>query len=232
MPRRLLALNVILLAAAIVAAASIARTLTDSASRPPAARARTAAPAAVPKPEESATTRPAPGTYTVIASRNLFSPTRSEAPPTPVAAMRQAPPMPKPNLYGVVLKEGTPVAYLEDPITKRVAGYRVGDAVAGGTVQRIDSDHVVLARPEGTIDVRLRDPAKPRPAAPIATPGQLTGPGAQQPPGAIPPQSPVVQQPGAQPESPASTSPPRRTLPPNLLRRAVPGSPSDATPQQ
>jgi hypothetical protein len=90
-----------------------------------------------------------------VAARNLFSPTRTESPPAPTVA---ASPAVKPNLFGVVLREGAPIAYLEDPNTKRVAGYRVGDSVAGGTVQTINSEGILINRPDGNMDVRLRDP--------------------------------------------------------------------------
>ena len=68
-----------------------------------------------------------------------------------------------------MLREGAPIAYLEDPNTKRVGGYRVGDSVAGGMVQTISSEGVVINRPDGNMDVRLRDPGKPRPT-PVALP--------------------------------------------------------------
>jgi len=84
-----------------------------------------------------------------------------------------APPAQKPNLYGVVLGGGGPVAYLEDPATKRVAGYRTGDMVAGGTIRRITADHVLIARPEGVLEVRLDDSAKPR----LPAPGPALAPG-------------------------------------------------------
>ncbi len=158
--------------------------------------------------------------YSNIAMRNLFSPTRSEAPPSPVAPTAS---LPKPNLYGVVVREGASIAYLEDPVTKRVAGYREGDAIAGGTVQTISSDRVVLVRPEGNVDVRLHDPSRPRPAAP---------PTAGTPPGA-PPRAPV-----APPGAPGAPAPPtaapgggRRALPPSLLRR-LPQSGTSSAPQR
>src|SRR5712692_6917773 len=127
------------------------------------------------------------GAYGAIASRNLFSPDRTEALAAGSAASALAA-LPKPSLHGVILRDGAPVAYLEDPITKRVAGYRVGDAVAGGTLQSISADRVVLTRPEGEFDVRLHDPSRPRPAAP-QVPGQ-----ADAAPGARPP-FPTAQQP-------------------------------------
>jgi hypothetical protein len=219
LPRRLIVLNAGLLTVAAISVGYVVRELRAPA--PP--RARRAAPPAPLATTAAAPAREAPGSYTIVASRNLFSPTRSEA---PVSASAAAPAMPKPNLYGIVLRDGAPVAYLEDPTTKRVAGYRLGDAVAGGTVKQIGADHVVLNRPEGDVSVRLRDPSKPRPAAPAT--GQ---------PGAAPPGAPSAppQQPGQVLTPPAPGQPPtvlpRRPLPPNLLRR-LPPSASDAPAQQ
>jgi len=134
----------------------------------------------------------------------------------------------KPNLHGVVLREGAPIAYLEDPLTKRIAGYRIGDPIAGGTVQTISADAVVIARPDGVVDVRLRDPSKPRPPAPAAggqppvqgqpipgVQGLPPVPGAVQPPAPIPQPTPGVGvprvlppgQPGAQVIQPGQTAP-------------------------
>jgi hypothetical protein len=212
---------------ALVAVGYVAREL--RAPMPPPARR-----AAPPAPPAAATVPPAPeappaGGYGIVASRNLFSPNRSEAPPAPVTAT--APAVPKPNLYGILLNGTAPVAYLEDPTTKRVAGYRLGDAIAGGTVKQIGADHVVLNRPEGEVSVRLRDPSKPRPPAPtVAQPGigpRAPGgvatapgtPGGPQVPGAVMPQQPA-----------GATILPRRPLPPNLLRRPPPPA-TDAQPQ-
>jgi hypothetical protein len=234
MPRKLLVINVLLLIIAAGSVVFIARQLTSPTPMPLASRSRAASPPArVDEPPRQAT-----GAYGTVAARNLFSPTRSEAPPTPVAA---ASPAAKPNLFGVILRDGAPMAYLEDPTTKRVAGYRVGDSVAGGTVQKIGADNVVIARPDGDMDVRLRDPGKPRPAAPPAAAAPGAQPVAGQPslpgvipptaspgaaPGAAPPTAPPpgqVVQPGAPPAVPG-----RRQLPPNLLRRLPQGPQTDA----
>ncbi len=224
MSKPLLMLNALLVVAAVVFGGMIARDLSSAPARP-AARPVAAAPVAVPP-----TTAPAvgPDSYAVVASRNLFSPTRSEAPPTTGVA-GSPPALPKPNLYGVVLRDGAPIAYLEDPVTKRVAGYRVGDAIAGGTLRTISADRVVLARPEGMVDVKLHDPTRPRPAAP-PLPAAAGG--------ALPRPQAVNGQPPA-PEA-AMTPPPtingrpaplplRRPLPPNLLRRLPQAPASDAT---
>src|SRR5262249_45096285 len=152
--------------------------------------------------------------------------------------------LPKPNLYGVVLQEGAPIAYLEDPVTKRVARYRVGDTVAGGTVKTIESDSVVLSRPDGQIAVRLHDPTRPRPAAPPAAargpPPGAPVPGAPGPGGPVPgagtppPRIPTIfppqgsMPPQASPESGVSA---RRPLPPSILGRVPPQATDAPTPR-
>jgi hypothetical protein len=240
MPKNLIVLNALLLALAVGGAVYIVRQLTSPMPVPQLGQARPAPPA--PAPVEPPA--PPPGGYASVAARNLFSPTRTESPPTPTVASSASPAV-KPNLFGIVLREGSPVAYLEDPNTKRVAGYRVGDSVAGGTVQTINSEGVVINRPDGNMDVRLRDPSKPRPtpvalppgaavgAQPGVVPGQIPGviPPAGGVPGAVPPA--VAQPPGQLvPPGTPPTIPGRRTLPPNLLRRLPQAQQGDAAPQQ
>ncbi len=168
MPKRLIVLNAVLLALAAGGTVYIVRQLTSPMPMPQAGRSRPAPPAPAPAEVQP----PPPGGYSSVAARNLFSPTRTESPPAPTVA---ASPAVKPNLFGVVLREGAPVAYLEDPNTKRVAGYRVGDSVAGGTVQTINSEGIVINRPDGNMDVRLRDPSKPRPTPVALPPGAAPG---------------------------------------------------------
>ena len=218
MSGRLPLITIVLAVIALTFAGLIVRELT----RPPRVPTARAQPAASVSPTQPAPATPAaaapPANYTVVASRNLFSPTRSEAPVTPPAPPPVAPVLPKPNLFGVVLLEGAPVAYLEDPVTKRVARYRVGDHVAGGTVKEIGSDTVMLTRPEGQVTVRLHDPTRPRPAAPTTPAGQ-TGPG-------VPPQGVM---PEGRPTTPPSITTPRRPPIPGALGR-IPAQPTDAAP--
>jgi len=212
-------------------------------------RAATASPSAAPveAPRASVTA------YNVVAVRNLFSPTRTEAPSSAVVA--GGPMFVKPNLYGVVVRDSGSIAYLEDPTTKRIAGYRVGDRILGGTVQTIKSDGVTIDAPGGAMDVRLHDPSRPRatPAAasttpqpgvapalpgvipPVAppTPPQVAQPQSPLPPGQPPTAVPTMP-PGVQPgQPPVVVTPPvipgRRPLAPNLLRRLPPGT-GDASP--
>ena len=227
MPRRLLAVNVVLAGLSLLCVGLIVKQLIGSR---PAAPSRSRPPAATPAAPPSAAGSPRlpAEAYNVIATRNLFSPTRSE---TPGAGMAGGPAVNivKPSLHGVVLRDGAPIAYLEDPLTKRIAGYRVGDPIAGGTVQTISADAVVIVRPEGTVDVRLRDPSKPRPQAPAAAgqppvPGQT--PGAGQPPAPSP-----LPTPGALPPTPRAFTPPPvlqpgQPLPPPALQQPAPGLPT------
>jgi hypothetical protein len=247
MPKHLFSLNVVLGAIAACFAAYIAWEVIRPG--PPVAsgaRPKSGAPAAVatlpsPPPAEPASS------WSVISSRNPFSPSRSEAPATAVQVGAAAANIPRPNLYGIVLKDNAPFAYIEDPQTKRVAAYRIGDVVAGGTLEKIARDGIVLTRPEGAIDVRLHDPNKPRPAlpspptaavpagtpAPAPMPGVIPPTAAQQqqppPPAEAPPQPPAATQSGEQQQQPpaAQRPPVRRPLPPNLLRRLPQTPPGD-----
>jgi len=203
--------NLILLAVAAFFAVALARDLTRSRPLPPTPAPRrvqsqspTEAGPASPVAEEKL------AAYNVIVAKHLFNPARAEggaapAPPPP-------PPPPKPTLLGVVVDGPKSRAYLEDAVTKRVFGYKVGDAVSGGRLDKITDDKVVIVRPDGAVDVLLRDPAKPKP--PAATPGAPGQPGAPQPgaPAAAP--VPVPGQPA--PVQPAPGQPP---IPPRALRR-------------
>lgn len=142
--------------------------------------------------------------YNVIVAKYLFSPSRTEG--APEVAKPVVPLPPKPILLGVVVDGPSSRAYLEDPSTKRVFGYQVGDSVAGGKLEKITDDRIQISRSDGVLDVLLRDPAKPRPPAPV----QAAPPGA---PGAPPParvDTPPVAPPGV---------PGRPPIPPRSLRR-------------
>lgn len=227
MPRRFAALNVVLAVLSALLIAYIVRQLLAPTPLPVGGR-RAAATTVVPVAVE--TPRAPAGAYTVVAARNLFNPSRSESASGTTTAT--AAPLVRPNLFGIVVRDGGSIAYLEDPVTKRVVGYRVGDKVIGGTVQTIKADSVVIERPEGPLDVRLRDPGKPRA---VATPGstgvpqlgqpgtfpqgtfQPPQPGAAVLPGVIPPvASPPQAVPppqAAQPQGPQAIPPPGMAAP-------------------
>src|SRR2546428_6020373 len=126
MRRTFVALNLALAAVATLLIVYIARQFIAPMPLPVGGRrAATAGSAAVTDPP-----RPPASAYNVVAARNLFSPTRTEAPTSGAVATT---PLLKPNLFGVVVRESGSIAYLEDPKTQRVAGYRVGDPSPGRT---------------------------------------------------------------------------------------------------
>ena len=217
MPRRLLFVNVVLAAVSVLCLVLIAKQLLTA--RPPATPRGRPAVGASAAAAPAGDSRLPPQAYNVIASRNLFSPTRSE---TAGPALAGGAPVlvAKPALHGVVLREGSPIAYLEDPLTKRIAGYRVGDPIAGGTVQTISADAVVISRPDGMVDVRLRDPSKPRPA-PSQPSGQPGVPGQPPVPG-MPPGGGQLPGQGVIPV-PGPAQPPPRAFTPSGI--PVPGQP-------
>jgi hypothetical protein len=245
MPKKLMALNLVLAAAAALFVVYIARQILAPMPMPVGSR-RTPPPGTAAAATE--TPRAPAGAYNVVAARNLFSPARAEGPSSGLAMAGG--PLVRPNLYGVVVRDSGSIAYLEDPTTKRVAGYRVGDRILGGTVQAIKADAVTIDAPGGAMDVRLHDPGKPRatpaavvgtpqpaaapvlpgvipplpPPASVAAPPQVAQPPMPgQPPMIIPGQPPAVAVPGQPPVVSPPAMPGRRPLPPNLLRRVPPG---------
>jgi hypothetical protein len=118
---------------------------------------------------------PRGGAYDVIATRNLFDPNRSDA-KNLGAIVETPPPTAAPALYGVVISEDTRLAYLEDPTTKRIVGYKIGDKLAGGQVQRIEPDRVVIMRAGGVTEVMLHDATRPLPAVSESPQGTNEGP--------------------------------------------------------
>ncbi len=219
MSRRLLIVNVLLGIVSVALATGIVRTLVVKRSLPLPAAARVAS--APPPAAASASADPGLSSYAVIASRNLFNPARSETLATAAA------PVSKPILHGVVLDGAKSRAFLEDPAVKRVAGYSVGDTIGGGRIERISDDRVVIARPEGLLEVLLQDPSKPRPVPTSGAPASPTLPSPQTAPGAQVPQAPQVptvgQAPPAgqavSPQGPLIGPPPSGTPSPPLRRR-------------
>ena len=146
-------------------------------------------------------------------AKYLFSPSRTEG--APRSAQKPAVPLPpKPILLGVVVDGPSSRAYLEDPSTKRVFGYQVGDSVAGGKLEKIADDRIQISRSDGVMDVLLSDPTKPRPPAPV--------------PGRLRPARRTQRRPGRVISPPPATPPGvpgRPPIPPRSLRR-VPVEPS------
>lgn len=71
----------------------------------------------------------------------------------------------RPLLYGVIYGQRGWIAYIEDPTTRTVAPYRVGDTLSGKTIEAIEEERVMLKGPEGTLEIRLSDekPGAPEP---------------------------------------------------------------------
>ena len=157
MSRSLLALNLVLAAATALFFVQLVRGLLVS--RPlPAPLIPRPVQAVVSPTDDPARARPPLTSYSVVATRNLFNPNRSEM------VSQTTSPAAKPILYGVVINGDSRLAYLEDPVTKRVVGYRVGDALAGGQLERIETDRVIIKGSAGPLELMLLDPSKPKPA--------------------------------------------------------------------
>jgi hypothetical protein len=215
LPRRLLLLNVLLGAVACLLAVALVGELATPHPLPPAPSGRRAQEAAPGPPQDRTSPDPvARNGYAVIATKNLFNPSRSEAPTGSAVATG-----PKPLLHGVVVDGPKSRAYLEDPVVKRTFGYTVGDTIGGGRLQSISPDRVVISRPDGLVEVLLQDPAKPKPAIPAAVGGAMgqiprraapTPAGMPTPPSAMMPVVPGV---------PALRLPPAANVPPRVNQR-------------
>lgn len=220
MSKRLLALNLLLAAAAVAFSIQLVRVL--STPRPlPQFSVPPAVQTVVSPKEESTPPRPSRAAYGVVATKNLFNPNRSEAITQPALFAPAA----KPLLYGVVINGGTRIAYLQDPATKRVFGYKIGETVAGGQLELIEENRVVIRQAVGSLEVKLKDPSKPKPVAgaPRLPPG-VASPFAAPP---VPSVAPSV--PGAPLPVPPGGSRPSSLL--QLLQGAA-GAPGTRPPSQ
>jgi hypothetical protein len=141
--------------------------------------------------------------YGMIASRSLFSPGRSE---TSTAASAQ--PAGRPVLHGVVLDGPKSRAYLEDPLVKGVFGYTLGKPVGPGQIKTISADRVLITGPEGTFEVLLNDPSKPKPSVAGVVPAPAAPRSHAVPVSPTPAvrRSPAVPAPSQQPAAPMSSS--------------------------
>jgi type II secretory pathway component PulC len=123
--------------------------------------------AATPRDHGAVRNSPSSGVYDVIATRTLFHPNRSE----PRSSEAMAPILPTPPtfaLYGVAISDDTRVAFVQDLVTKQIVGYKTGDKLAGGQVERIEPDRVVIMRADGPIEVLLHQPKESPAVVPSA----------------------------------------------------------------
>jgi hypothetical protein len=193
---RWLLLDLVLACLVCMAGVGLVREVVEGRSLPPAHELPESGPrppAAVPDSARAARE------YAVIGARNLFAASRGEAvviAPVLEAGMKSI-------LHGVVIDGEQSRAYLDDPVAKRVFGYAVGDAVAGGRLEKILDDRVMIRRPEGVVEVLLQDPSKPQAdePAPVAAPTKPRRSGSRSAP------EPPSSEPAA-PPSPGPASPP------------------------
>src|SRR5262249_3816140 len=218
-------LNLTLLGAAACFACGMTREL--AASRPlpgPPARqpasASPKAPADVSPPGVSVQ-RDERALFSAIADKNIFSPSRSNT-----SAIADSPGG-KPFLHGVVVNDRKSRAYLEDPVSKKILGYAVGDSVGGGRLDAIKAYRGGILRLEVPTEVLLRDPSRPQPTAtvtagasgaaiPTSLPALQPIPSAGSSPGSSPSPLPVQVADAA-----GSPAPPRplQSIPQDFLRR-------------
>ena len=177
MPRALFLTNVLVGALGCFFAVGIVRDVVAHRSLPPVPASPAtqstldvAAPSAAPPPLAS---------FQVIATKNMFNPGRTEATEASASAAMVA--GVRPVLHGVLIDGARSRAYMEEPPAGRVLGYSVGDQIAGGRLESIEPNRVVIVRPQGQLEVFVQDPSKPRPATPAAA----------GPPGAPPPGQPT-----------------------------------------
>jgi len=180
MSKSLLALNVFMAALSLFFLIRIADTVLR---RGPALPLRVASSANTPAPFNlGAAASSRTSAVDLIAARSLFHPDR--ALPKRSDALIGLPPTANLMLYGVVWREDNPLAYVEDPASKKIFGYKTGDPMAGGYVERIEMDRIVIRRTDGPFEIMLRAPNKPRPVVSGALPVDTTA-------AAVPPAPPV-----------------------------------------
>jgi hypothetical protein len=85
-----------------------------------------------------------------------------------VTAPEAPPARATPLLFGVIYVDDGWIAYIEDPTTRLVGRYRLGDSVGGRTIEAIDDERAVLRSPEGTVEIRLSDEKPGAPKRPAA----------------------------------------------------------------
>src|SRR3989442_12229364 len=127
----LLALNLFMAGLSVFFFITIVHTSSTPDSRTPSRTDRAFAVTVSHKNDVAAPGSPIRGAYEVIATRNLFDPNRSDA-KNVAAIVETRHPAAALALYGVGISEDTPLPDLEEPATKRNAGYKIGDRLAGG----------------------------------------------------------------------------------------------------
>jgi len=170
-PRRLLVLDIFLIVVSATLIVSISRVLFVPDRLPTIRIPQAAAVFPLPPDGREPAGRMSAG-YEVIAARNLFDPGRSEKMHS-AGVVLDAALQPKPLLYGVILSDDRALglAYLQDPVTRRIAGYRIGDPLAGGRIESIERDRVLIRRGAELVEVSMNRSHTPSPpdAVPVAS---------------------------------------------------------------
>jgi hypothetical protein len=122
--------------------------------------------------------------YDVVVSRSLFHPSRAE--PRRTESGAAAPLVEKPVLYGVVVAGEARLAYLQDPATKRIIGYKPGDKIGDGQLTQVESDRVVISRADGPLEILLSGPGRATPLPGRRTPAVQVGQPDLVPPAGLP----------------------------------------------
>jgi hypothetical protein len=199
---RILTLNIVLLAAVVLAVSRLWLFLGEPPPALPAINAVTTTPAPeqIAREQDAEVAESRPEVYDVIVARDMFSPARGVVPPAPAAAIKPPPkalPAPKVTLYGVVIIDGEKTAYLQEGTQEvRPRKVRENENFAGGVLKTIRPDGVTFLFSGSEINVPLRTPKDgagassprgqgavgvvPRAEAPVAFPRRQTPPGIQQ----------------------------------------------------
>lgn len=94
--------------------------------------------------------------YDVIASKNLFHPSRSSINKKPPEVTRPVSKNDIPQLFGTIIMDDKKLAILEDQSTKKSILYKVNDSVSGFIVSQILENKVILKKGGESIEVNLR----------------------------------------------------------------------------
>jgi hypothetical protein len=162
--RRLFALNLVLVGASILCCIRIGHALFAPALPTLSIAARPFS-ASLERHQDIGRTSHTSGYYELIATRSLFSPNRTDSALLETTGRAELT-TPTVALYGVAISDDTRVAFVQDLATKQISSYKTGDRLAGGFLERIEADRVVIMRADGPIEVLLHRPKESQSLAP------------------------------------------------------------------
>ena len=97
-----------------------------------------------------------PGNFEIIASGNLFNPSRSGKAEEGVQETKSPPPKNEPKLFGTIIIGDRKSAIIEDPDSKTRKTFTLKDVIGGYVVSDIQEDKVVLLWGTDQVTIRLR----------------------------------------------------------------------------